>query len=66
MDKLDLLPIACTLASGELRQRLATIRELTEQALTDYQRDGLTLTHARGAAEELFAQFIPGAGIVDR
>ncbi len=108
MNDPPVLPTACTLAPGELGRRLSAIQELTREALTGCQRDGLTLVlqytpesvrrvramvadeqqccgflrfdvcerpeavlvtitapeHARVAADELFAQFTAGAGIV--
>ena len=38
------LPIACTLTSGALRERLGLIRALTAEALVGYDRDALVLT----------------------
>ena len=38
------LPIACTLAPGDLQERLGLIHALTAEALVGYHRDGLILT----------------------
>ena len=38
------LPIACTLTPGDLRERLALIRQLTAEALLGHDRNGLILT----------------------
>jgi len=37
------LPIACTLTPGDLRERLALIRQLTAEALLGHERQGLVL-----------------------
>jgi len=44
MSNLKSLPIVCTLTSGDLRERLGSIRALTDEALVGYERDGLQLT----------------------
>ena len=43
MSNLNALPIACTLAPGDLRERLGAIQTLTREALLGYERDGLKL-----------------------
>ena len=40
---MNLLPIACTLAPGELQERLALIRGLTAEAVLGLDRNGLRL-----------------------
>jgi hypothetical protein len=54
---LNALPIACTLTSGDLRERLGAIQTLTREALSGYERDGLTLAlrYAPGAVERVRA-----------
>ncbi len=49
------LPIACTLTSGDLRERLGLIHALTAEALVGYDRDGLVLTlrYAPAAVERV-------------
>jgi hypothetical protein len=51
------LPIACTLTPGDLRERLALIRQLTAEALLGYDRDGLVLAlrYAPAALERVRA-----------
>ena len=41
MTNLNALPIACTLAPGDLREWLGAIQALTREALLGYERDGL-------------------------
>lgn len=51
------LPIACTLTSDDLQERLALIHALTAEALVGYDRDGLVLTlrYAPAAVERVRA-----------
>jgi hypothetical protein len=57
MSDLKSLPIACTLAPGDLRVRLDSIQALTHEALMGYTRDGLTLAlrYAPGTIERVRA-----------
>jgi hypothetical protein len=43
MSNLNALPIACTLAPGDLQERLRSIQTLTREAQLSYQRHGLEL-----------------------
>lgn len=49
------VPIACTLSSAELPERLASIRQFTAQRLVAHRLEGTTLhlTYARDARAEL-------------
>ena len=51
------LPIACTLTPGDLRERLALIRQLTAEALLGHERYGLVLAlrYAPAALERVRA-----------
>ena len=52
------LPIACTLAPGDLRERLGLIHALTSEALVGYDGEGmvLTLRYAPEAVERVRAR----------
>jgi hypothetical protein len=60
MSELKSLPIACTLMPGNLRERLASIQTLTNEALMGYSRDGLELAlrYAPEAVEQVRAMVV--------
>ena len=41
---LEALPIACTLEAGDLKERVASIRELARDALLGFEREGMILS----------------------
>lgn len=54
-------PIACTLPSADLPQRLAWIRQVTRRSRLAHRLDGSTLTlqYRLDARAELFERFLP-------
>jgi hypothetical protein len=55
MTSTETAPLACTLAPGAYRDRMAWIRDLTTRSLRDHRRDGLALhlTYDAEAAERV-------------
>lgn len=62
---LEALPIACTLEAGDLKERVASIRELARDALTGFEREGTILAlvpHISGGASARDGQ--PGRALL--